>query len=130
MTRPRQLLPLVVMVLAVGHAVASGADPAPDPAGTEFFEKEVRPLLVARCPRLRSGGPRPALELPAPPRPRASPGQGRRLAPDARRSVPPGRPGGEGPVAGARGRQADPDSPPHLRPDRLAADSGRDRGIP
>ena len=30
-------------------AVLSAQDLAPDPKSIEFFEKEVRPLLVARC---------------------------------------------------------------------------------
>ena len=53
------LLGLACLALAFacpGHAVGRGDDPArPDPAGTEFFETEVRPLLVEKCQSCHGG---------------------------------------------------------------------------
>ncbi len=49
--------PLTTLVcLALAGASARAADPAAEEA--EFFEKEVRPLLVARCQKCHGAGPK------------------------------------------------------------------------
>ena len=194
-----------------------GAADAPASAGDEFFEKEVRPLLVDRCLKCHGGektrgglkldlargdppgrrqrpgrharqarrqparasscsattrrrmpkggdklsGPRnrgpDALggrsACPTPPRRRIAGGfhitdeqrrfwafqpvkvgaaagsQGQGLGPLRPRSLHPRRAGGEGPETGEARRQADADSPGDVRPDRPAADAGRDRRL-
>ena len=40
-------LPVLIFLSPVRPV--AGAPAPPDPAGAEFFEKEIRPLLVSRC---------------------------------------------------------------------------------
>ena len=47
--RCRSFLPVLGLLLCGPAAPCAAADPKPDPAGAEFFEKKVRPLLVESC---------------------------------------------------------------------------------
>src|SRR5688572_24473251 len=51
--RYRPLIWFLLPALGIARA-AAGADPPPDPAGVEFFEKKVRPLLVEHCYKCHS----------------------------------------------------------------------------
>ncbi len=45
----RTVVPLVSLAGALLSPHAGAADARPDPAGVEFFESKVRPVLVANC---------------------------------------------------------------------------------
>src|SRR5271157_5470868 len=47
------MLPIVFLLCGLVHSVALGDEPAP--AAVEFFEKEVRPLLVEHCSKCHGG---------------------------------------------------------------------------
>ena len=91
-----------------------------------------RPLALRPGPLGRGQGRRrpEALVVPAGRRPR--PAEGRALRPGglAGRRLHPREAGGEEARTVAPGRQADPDPPGHLRPDRPAADARRGRRLP
>jgi hypothetical protein len=40
---------IIFPLLAAGHPAPAADDPKPDPKSIEFFEKQVRPVLVSRC---------------------------------------------------------------------------------
>jgi hypothetical protein len=46
--------PVLALALALAPGLLGGAEVAPDPAGFEFFEKHVRPLLVENCYKCHS----------------------------------------------------------------------------
>src|SRR6267142_588002 len=49
-SRRHSAIPLLLVLLVTEHLPASADEvKSPDPATIEFFEKKVRPLLVARC---------------------------------------------------------------------------------
>jgi len=52
----RLCLLTVVAVLQAAALCAAGADGAPDPAGVQFFEAKVRPVLVEHCAACHSAG--------------------------------------------------------------------------
>src|SRR5688500_13630557 len=58
MMPPRPLCVLLVSGLLACAATARGAAPAPaansDPAGVEYFEKHIRPVLVEKCYKCHS----------------------------------------------------------------------------
>src|SRR5687767_13665475 len=47
--RLRSFLPVFGLLLGQPPAPCAAADPQPDAAGAEFFEKKVRPLLSENC---------------------------------------------------------------------------------
>src|SRR4051794_15194862 len=56
---------LILCALAVLSVVGLGraAEPKTDPAGAEFFEKKIRPLLVERCFECHTSGKKPKADL-------------------------------------------------------------------
>ena len=53
--RARLCVPAVALLAGLAGA-AGAAEPKADPAAVEFFEKKVRPVLVARCYECHSTG--------------------------------------------------------------------------
>ena len=95
------------------HRTREPAPPRP-PAGAGSTSSAAAQFWAFRPPR-RPAGPR---------------GPRRVLGPDAARPLHPGRAGGEGLATRPGGRQADPDPPGDLRPDRPAAHPRGGRRVP